>query len=178
MRFLSVFRFLPVFLLLSSFALAEESQQPSTSENKWNGPTFKLESLDGDKLSEADVFVDAELYLIDFWASWCRPCNQYLPHLVNFVDEFSDRGLKVVLFCVDDAGSISTARNTLKAGDYPFTILFDPESKVKDQLGVRRIPTTVLLDSNGKELWRHVGYEKGVEDEVAEKIDSLLPEED
>ena len=151
----------------------------SAAENDdWTGPTFEFENMDGENMTQADVFTDGKLYLIDFWASWCRPCQQYLPHLADLVDEFGDRGLVVVIFCIDEAGTISTARAMLAGEDYPFTVLFDPEGSVKEQIGVRRIPTTVLLSPTGEELWRHVGYESGVEDDVKEQIEANLPEEE
>lgn len=161
-------------LLLLALAPATVAQD----EPEWTGPTFELEALGGDTLNQDDVFTDGQLYLVDFWASWCRPCSQYLPHLRDMVNDYGDRGLKVVIFCVDDAGSISTARTLLAGEEYPFTILFDPEAGVQDQLGVRRIPTTVFLSPTGEELWRHVGYEAGVEDDVREQIESFLPAEE
>jgi cytochrome c biogenesis protein CcmG/thiol:disulfide interchange protein DsbE len=168
MRLMMVFSVIALLIALAPATFAEESSD-------WSGPTFELESLGGDTLSEADVFTGGEVYLVDFWASWCLPCQRYLPQLTEMVETYGDRGLKVVIFCVDDAGSISTAKAMLEGEDYPFTILFDPEADVQSQLGVRRIPTTVIFDPSGEELWRHVGYEDGVEEIVAAEVDSLLP---
>jgi cytochrome c biogenesis protein CcmG/thiol:disulfide interchange protein DsbE len=167
-------------LILMALALVLSIPMAAMSEEEpeWDGITFELENLDGDDVNEADVFTGADIYLVDFWASWCRPCNQYLPHLEEIVDEFGDKGLKVIIFVVDEAGTISSARTTLEAADYPFTILFDPEADVKDDLGVRQIPTTVIFSPEGEELWRHTGYAAGNEEEVRDEIVSLLPEEE
>lgn len=165
-------------LFLSALSLVLAFPLTVLAEDEWNGPRFDLESLEGGELSEEDVFSDGTLYLIDFWASWCRPCEQYLPHLAEMVEEYGERGFRVTIFCVDDAGSISTAQGLLAAAGYPFTILFDPEADVQADLGVRTIPTTVILDPTGEEVWRHVGYEQGDEDEVREQIELLLPEEE
>lgn len=173
MRTASLIVAVVILLAIPAFSFAQEEE-----EQKWDGPRFELEDLEGDELSEEEVFSDGTLYLIDFWARWCKPCSQYLPHLEEMVEEYGDRGFKVVIFCVDDAGSISSARTALAAEDYPFAILFDPESEVKDALGVRRIPTSVLLDPTGEELWRHVGYSSGDEEEVREEIEANLPPED
>jgi thiol-disulfide isomerase/thioredoxin len=162
-----------ILLVLPAFPFAQEEE-----DQKWDGPRFELEDLQGDELSEKDVFSDGTLFLIDFWASWCKPCSQYLPHLEEMVEEYGHRGFKVVIFCVDDAGSITSARAALEVKDYSFTILFDPEADVQDALGVRRIPTTVLLDPTGKELWRHVGYSSGDEEEVRDQIEAILPAEE
>lgn len=163
-------------LILPATAVAQDDSEEE--EVTWDGFTFELENMDGDEQTEEDAFSDGELYLVDFWASFCRPCSQYLPHLSEMLDEYEDRGLKVVIFCVDEAGNISTARSTLAAENYPFEIYFDPESEVRDELGVRMIPTTVMFDPSGEELWRHVGYSAGDEEEVREKVEEFLPEEE
>lgn len=164
-------------LLATALGVLLISGVAAPAEEEWKGPTFELRNLEGEEVTEADVFSGGTLYLVDFWASWCRPCNQYLPHLEAMVEEYGERGLKVVIFCVDDSSTMSTARQHLAGEDYPFTILFDPESDVKSQLGVRRIPTTVLFSPSGEELWRHVGYESGTENTVREKIEANLPPE-
>lgn len=161
---------LAVFIALPFSVSAEED------EAEWDGITFELENLDGDDVTEEDVFTDGTLFLVDFWASWCRPCDMYLPHLEDMVEEFGERGFRVVIFSVDEPGNVGTARTMLLAEDYPFAILFDVEAAVQEELGVRRIPTTILFDAAGAELWRHTGYEHGDEEEVAAKIDELLTE--
>jgi len=167
MRLAFLFITLALLLALPVSSSADE-------EMVWDAFTFDLEDLEGDELSEEDVFTGAELYLVDFWASWCRPCSQYLPHLEEMVEEYGESGLKVVIFVVDEAGTISTARSTLEAEEFPFTILFDPEADVKDELGARQIPTTIIFNAEGEELWRHVGYASGNEDEVREQIETFL----
>ncbi len=159
-------------ILMVPFASYAQDEEP-----EWDAFTFDLDDLEGDELSEEDVFTGADLYLVDFWASWCRPCAQYLPHLAEIVEEYGDQGLKVVIFVVDEANTISNAMSTLASEDFPFTFLFDPEAEVQDELGVRMIPTTVIFDPTGEELWRHVGYASGNEDEVREQIETFLPEE-
>jgi cytochrome c biogenesis protein CcmG, thiol:disulfide interchange protein DsbE len=150
---------------------------PAKAKAKWQGPTFKLEALDGTKLTQTDVFVDGKVYLVDFWGSFCKPCNALLPHLNDMVTDYGDRGFQVVLFSEDDAGGVSTARTMLAGKDYPFTVLFDTEGDVKTQLAAKGMPTTILLDSKGNELWRHNGYKAGNEDLIREKIEEYLPAE-
>lgn len=172
MRKIIFLALLALILLLPYAAFSEEKE-----DSDWDGFKFKLKDLNGDEQTQKDVFAEGDLFLVDFWASWCKPCNMYLPHLAKMVEEYGDRGFKVVIFVVDDAGSIANAKATLKAKDYPFTILFDPGADVQRDLGVKRIPTTVLFDPTGKELWRHVGFSSGDEDEVRKKIEENLPKE-
>ena len=168
--------FIIAFLILPQTAVAQNDTEEEVVT--WDGFTFELENMDGDEMTEEDAFTGGELYLVDFWASFCRPCSQYLPHLSEMLGEYENQGLKVIIFCVDEAGNLSTARSTLAAEEYPFEIYFDPESEVRNGLGVRMIPTTVMFDPSGEELWRHVGYSSGDEEEVREKVEEFLPEAD
>ena len=169
-------RTLTLTLLLVLFIAPGAFAQDDSTQTEWSGPKFRLQNLDSDTVKESDVFTEGTVYLVDFWASWCRPCQQYLPHLKKIHDEYSERGLVIVIFCIDDAGTVSTAKTALSSGNYPFEILFDTEKKIRDWFGVRMIPTTIMLDETGEELWRHVGYESGNEDEIREQLESLLPE--
>lgn len=174
MRFAATLLIISMALILPMFSYAQDEAEIEETE-EWGNVTFDLDNLDGDDMTEEEVFTDGTIYLVDFWASWCRPCNQYLPHLEDIVNDYSEYGLKVVIFCIDEAGSISEARTTLNSADYPFTILFDTEQEVKDELGVQRIPTTLIFNSAGDELWRHIGYASGDEEEVRETVEGLLP---
>jgi len=175
MRIFLTFVILSLLLALPFSVSARESDEV---EYEWEGVTFDLDNIDGDSMSEEDVFIGADVYLVDFWASWCHPCSQYLPHLEQMVEDYKDRNFKVVIFCVDNAATIASAKSTIAAEDYPFTILFDTESSVKEDLGVRNIPTTILFDKEGEELWRHAGYTSGVEDEVREHVELYLTEKE
>jgi len=174
MRIVSILLALTLITLLPLALNAEEQVE---DEFVWDGVTFDLENFDGDDFTEEDIFTGGDLYLVDFWASWCRPCSQYLPHLASMMEEYEGRGLKVVIFCIDNASAISTAKARIGAEDYPFPILLDTEAEVKDDLGVRDIPTTILFNAEGEELWRHGGNSSGVEDTVREKIEEYLPPE-
>lgn len=171
MRLTVVLLIFGLIMILPAVLFAQDDTEPV----EWRNFTFDLENLEGDDMTEDDVFTDGSLYLVDFWASWCRPCSQYLPHLEDMVGEYGDLGFKVVIFCTDEAGTISTALAALRSEEYPFTILFDTEEDVQDELGVRRIPTTILFTASGEEIWRHVGYSSGDEVEVRKQIEASLP---
>lgn len=175
MRLAAFLLIFSLFMIAPAISIAQTETQ-SEDTPAWEGFTFNLENLDGENMSEEDVFTDGTLYLVDFWASWCRPCAQYLPHLEDMVNDYGDQGFKVIIFCVDEAGTVSTARSTLNGADYPFTILFDTESEVKGDLGAQRIPTTIIFNAQGDELWRHVGYSSGNEEDVRAKVEELLPD--
>jgi thiol-disulfide isomerase/thioredoxin len=164
-----------ILALASIFPFAASAQDTDDNEVSWDGVRFELESLDGDDMNEEDVFSGADYYIVDFWATWCRPCSQYLPQLESIASDY-EGSLKIVLFSVDDPGNISTARAMLGGEDYPFTILFDVEKEIQRDLGVARIPTSIIFDASGEEVWRHIGYEHGDEEEVRAKLVELIGE--
>lgn len=93
--------------------------------------------------------------LIDFWASWCAPCRQENPKVVTLYNEFHSKGLNIISVSLDEDaeswkeaiakdGLIWTQVSNLKEMKDPIAI----------QYGVTQIPTTILIDANGKVIAR------------------------
>jgi peroxiredoxin/outer membrane lipoprotein-sorting protein len=108
-------------------------------------PDFELKTLDGQRVRLGDL--RGKPVLLSFWASWCGPCRRELPDLVRLYGEFKDRGL--FLAGINDEGKGTARRYAQKAG-LTFTILDDSGEKVNRLYRVRSIPSTFLIDRDGK----------------------------
>jgi peroxiredoxin len=113
-------------------------------------PDFTAPSPDGEMISLSDVM--GKYTIIDFWASWCKPCRRENPNVVNVYNKYHDQGLNIISVSLDKAGqkdrwlkAISDDKLTwhhvsnLKAWKDPIAGLYS----------VRAIPATFLLDENG-----------------------------
>ena len=95
------------------------------------------------------------IMIINFWASWCMPCRREMPSLEKLVQKHPE--IKVY--------AINTEKpNKLRAGDFfksievsILDIYFDPKLKLVKQFKLRGLPTSILIDKNGKEFGRVVG---------------------
>jgi peroxiredoxin/outer membrane lipoprotein-sorting protein len=121
----------------------------------WRGKSatdFTLKSLDGDDVSLSGL--RGKVVLITFWASWCPPCRNELPVLVNLESELRARGL-VVLGINDERGN--AARNFLQSHGLALRTLNDAKHAVHRLYGVHSIPTLLVLDREGTVVGHYRG---------------------
>ena len=96
--------------------------------------------------------------LVNLWASWCAPCVKELPTLDRLAQSHRIDGALGVVAVSEDSGPINSVKAFLaahKIGD--LGAYHDPDMKLTDALGVQIMPTTVLYDAAGKEVWRYTG---------------------
>jgi peroxiredoxin len=68
-----------------------------------DAPDFELEDFDGDDYALEDLLEDCDLLVIDFWQVGCKPCNELLPHLQDYYDEYEEQGVMVLIISRDTA---------------------------------------------------------------------------
>ncbi len=96
--------------------------------------------------------------LVNLWASWCAPCVKELPTLNALArSQEGDGALDVVVVSQDTGTQASVESFMAKIKVSELGAYHDPEMKLSDALGVRVMPTTVLYDAAGREVWRYVG---------------------
>ncbi len=95
--------------------------------------------------------------LVHFWATWCAPCVEELPALVNASDLFKKHGVDVLLISVDAAG-VSKVPPFLSKHKITNTVIYwDPRSELMKKFGISILPTTVAINSKGQEIGRATG---------------------
>ncbi len=130
-------------ILLSSIsliALGQRLGQPA--------PDFVLPDRSGQMISLREL--RGRVILLDFWATWCRPCRRTMPHVQKWHEQYKDRGLKVI--GVNIEGPLPRVFRYLDAGKYAFTVVFDQgnwRSQIVQLYGVHSIPYTFLIDRRG-----------------------------
>jgi peroxiredoxin len=146
----------------------------SASADELSGvaPAFALTSSDGSAVSLADL--KGQVVMVNFWASWCGPCRQEMPHLEALHQRYSSLGFTLLGVNVDKDGA--DAREFLEETPVSFPVLFDPESQVSELYEVVAMPSTVLVDRNGNMRFIHHGYKPGYENDYQAQIRALLRE--
>lgn len=128
-------------------------------------PDFTLTDKDGNEVSLKDF--NGKYVLLDFWASWCRPCRDEMPNVAKAYEKFGGEEFEVVGVSLD-----KTKEPWLKAveeDNITWVQLHDPEGEVADIYGVQAIPFTLLLDKDG------VIIEKNLRgDALQEKLDEIF----
>jgi peroxiredoxin len=159
-------RIVPIALLLATAAAgaAVQPQQPA--------PDFTLRLAEGGNLRLAEQ--RGQVVLINFWASWCGPCRVEMPHLNRLHDKYKAGGFTVLGVNIDDDprhGAATATRWGLK-----FPVLLDAEKTVTRRYDLGAMPSTVLVDRDGRIRFLHRGWRDGLEAEYERQIRELVKE--
>jgi peroxiredoxin len=135
-------------------------------------PAFTLQSRDGAQVSLASQ--KGNVVMVNFWASWCVPCRQEMPHLQALYDRYNSLGFE--LLAVNVESDLDDARKWLEETPVTFPVLFDPKNEVSKQYKVISMPSTVLIGRDGTMRFIHHGYKPGYENEYQTQVRALLRE--
>jgi thiol-disulfide isomerase/thioredoxin len=150
--------FLAASLLLCFFAsasFAQESDQPTIRfvRNPDPAPEFNLAGLDGKPVTLANT--KGKVVLVNFWATWCGPCRAEVPDLVELQNKYKDR-LQILGLVVDDEDQDAIKRFVAKFHiNYPVAIATD--ALRLEYGGIPALPTSFVLDSEGRVVQKHEG---------------------
>jgi len=136
-------------------------------------PNLKLTKLNGRTVTLSEYLKKGPV-LINFWATWCSPCKKEMVYLDKFERKYKDEGLSILSISVDSQKSLSHVRSYIRANDYIYDVFLDPNRQVFKKLNGNLMPTNVLLDTDGKVLWRHYGYIPGDEENMDLQLRSAL----
>ncbi len=155
--------------LLASSAFAVDPPEERTPV-----ADFSLDNLDGDEVSLSDY--QGTVVVISFWATWCGPCLQELPHMQALSDEHGD-DLVVLAITTDGPDTIAEVRNIVRRNRWTMPILLDQDGSVMAQLNPRGTqPFTMFIDRNGNLADSHEGFSSGDEVGHAETVATLIAE--
>lgn len=132
-------------------------------------PDFNLATLDGSSVRLSDL--RGRPVLINFWASWCGPCRQEMPHLQAAFEAHADEGL--VVLGVDQLESPPTVASFVKEFGLTFLIPLDSDGKVSAAYQARGLPTSFFVDADG--VIRDVFTGPMTAGLIESKLETILP---
>ena len=158
-------------LALATGALADpvvvEDMQGETMED------FSIESLVGENYTLYEALETKDLMVINFWASWCGPCQYEFPFLEEAWEKYSDR-IGVVALSIEENDTGKVLDDFVKQYGLKFTVMNDGD-KIGQKLGVYGVPTTLIVNKNKEIVAVEVGAKTSLE-EFTKLFDSLLGE--
>lgn len=137
-------------------------------------PEFTLPNLDGDDVTLSELLEDGPV-IVDFWATWCKPCIKAFPDLQEIFDKYKNCGLKVLAISIDGPKSMSRVGSLIKSKGNTFEVLLDPGQKVARKFHVTSVPRTVLVNTDGTIAYAVTGYRPKNHEELEAVVAALLP---
>jgi thiol-disulfide isomerase/thioredoxin len=129
-------------------------------------------TLDGQEMTLSKL--KGKVVLLDFWATWCPPCREAIPHLINLQKTYQEKGIEVIGMNMDK-GDVETIRRFVKSMDIPYPITVTPE-EVSRSYGVTALPTTILIDKEGRIRQKLLGFTSEISEQITSTIVELIQE--
>ena len=125
-------------------ALDKDQKVPAIDLKDFSGKAWDKEALQG------------HVVLIDFWASWCKPCNEEMPFLEALYNENKAKGFVVLGVSVDE--DRKTAEAFAKKMKISFPVVHDADRKVASRFRPKKMPSSYLIDAEGNVIKVHRGF--------------------
>ena len=159
--------FMALAALLTLFVGIAKAQLPATT----------LKNMDGREVRTDTLSNNGRPFIIDFFATWCKPCNRELDAISEVYEDWvEETGVKIIAVSVDQAQNINKVKPLVDNHGWTYDVLLDPNSDFKRALGIQMIPYTLIVDGSGNIVYRHNGYTDGAEVELIEKVRELIKE--
>lgn len=137
-------------------------------------PDFTGTTLEGQTIELSDL--RGKVVVLDFWATWCGPCVQAMPHMEELATEFAGEGLVVLGVNQDRPNAEDQVRSFVADRGVSFTQVMDPDHNIGSKYQVRAIPRTVVIGPEGKIRHSHEGYTPESAAALRAKVEALLAE--
>ena len=114
-------------------------------------PSVTLKDLNGKTVNTAELKNGGKPFIIDFFATWCKPCNRELDAIAEVYDEWKEEtGVKIFAISIDQAQNINKVKPLVDNHGWEYDVLLDPNSDFKRALGIQMIPYVLIVDGKGQ----------------------------
>lgn len=137
-------------------------------------PDFTGKDIDGKQISLSDY--RGKVVLLDFWASWCMPCREEFPFLIEFYREHQKENFIVLAVNIDDKEENMRSFMEKYYATHVFPVIFDQKKLIPPLYELESMPTSLFIDKNGIIRYIHTGFNDTMKKEFKSELSILLHE--
>jgi cytochrome c biogenesis protein CcmG, thiol:disulfide interchange protein DsbE len=148
-----------------------KAQTPTKAASGNAAPDFAVTTIDGKKLSLSEY--RGKVVLLDFWATWCTPCREEIPHFVEMQEKYGPQGFQVIGISMDDDAKPVREFSQKFKMNYPVAV---GDDKLAQSFGgVLGLPVNLVIDRDGRIVKKYLGateasvFDKDVADALAQR---------
>ena len=134
-------------------------------------PEYSALWLDGSKFDLGNR--KGKVVLLNLWATWCGPCRFEIPELQTIHNRYAAKNFEVIGVSVDESGAESV-RDFVKEHEMTYPVVLDAEGKLANVFQTSVLPTSVVIDRNGRIVWKKFGAIMPEDQELKKAIESSL----
>jgi len=147
---------------------------PSGAGGDSQATDFTLPDVEGNQVSLSQ-YLGKTAIVIDFWATWCKPCIAEMVHLQKMYDAKKDHGLVILAISMDSQDTIAQVAPFVKNKGFTFPVLLDEGGQVVNMYNPRRAaPFTIVIDKSGKVVKRREGFNAGDEVQLEKDVEAAI----
>ena len=137
-------------------------------------PAVNIKTLNGKVFNTKDISNNRKPIIIDFWATWCKPCVEELTSIAEDYSDWKDEtGVKIIAISIDDARSSSSVAPFVSGKNWEYDVYLDMNRDFSRAMNVNNVPNLFILDGTGKIVGQHNSYAPGDEEKLLQELRKL-----
>lgn len=158
--------------------VAAGGKLPAFASTEGRRPVLPLRFVDRGGKPRTLADFRGRVILLNLWATWCPPCRKEMPNLDRLQEKLGGPDFEVVALSIDRGGIFAVESFYDEMDIRNLEIYLDADAQAMAALGAVGLPTTLLIDRNGRERWRVVGPVEWDNPEVVERLRRYLKNDD
>jgi thiol-disulfide isomerase/thioredoxin len=157
-------------LCLTALASVAQAQEGRWASHEREAPALALPQLDGRTLDLAQY--KGKIVIVNFWATWCAPCVAEMPSLQTLAKRLGDKAVVIGVNYHESPEKVRAFQARLRIN---FPLVRDPWHQASTDWGVQSLPTTFIVDGQGRLRWTAIGEVDWLAPAVAKRLEALAP---
>lgn len=133
-------------------------------------PKIVLKDINNKSVAVDTLGTHGQPVIVDFFATWCKPCRRELNAIAEVYEDWQNEGVRLVAVSIDEAQNVQKVKPLVVQEGWEYQVLLDEKGELARSFGIQSIPFVLVIDGNGKIIYRHTGYTDGAEEEIIEAV--------